>query len=103
MKIVAGWLLIVAAAAYAADEVSVWDGVYTAAQANRGKALFSRQCSACHGDALEGKNGPALAAASFRPDFDSLTVDDLFEYAQTSMPRDNPGPLSRDHTTHAVA
>jgi S-disulfanyl-L-cysteine oxidoreductase SoxD len=103
MKIVAGWLLIAAAAVYAADEASVWDGVYTYAQADRGKALFSERCSVCHGDALEGKVGPSLAADSFKADFDGLTVDDLFEYVQTSMPRGNVGTLSREQTTDAVA
>jgi cytochrome c len=103
MKIVACFLLIAAVAAYAADETSVWDGVYTAAQANRGKTLYSDRCSACHGDSLEGKNGPSLAAASFRADFDSLAVDDLFEYVQKSMPRGNAGSLSREQTTDLVA
>lgn len=103
MKIVVCFLLTAAVAAYAADEASVWDGVYTAAQANRGKTLYSEQCSACHGNSLEGKNGPSLAAASFRSDFDSLTVDDLFEYVQKSMPRGNAGSLSREQTTDLVA
>jgi S-disulfanyl-L-cysteine oxidoreductase SoxD len=103
MKKIAGLLLIAAAAAYAADDTSVWDGVYTAAQADRGKALFSTQCSACHGDSLEGKNGPSLAAASFRTDFDGLMVDDLFEYVQKSMPRGNAGSLSREQTRDLVA
>ena len=103
MKIVAGWLRLAAVAVYAADEASVWDAVYTSAQADRGKALFSERCSACHGDALEGKIGPSLAADSFKADFDGLTVDDLFEYVQTSMPRGNVGTLSREQTTDAVA
>src|ERR1700721_1956122 len=37
--------------AYAA---SVWDGVYTAGQADRGKALYGKQCASCHGAGLDG-------------------------------------------------
>src|ERR1700677_4631375 len=37
--------------AYAA---SVWDGVYTAEQADRGKALYGKQCASCHGAGLDG-------------------------------------------------
>lgn len=103
MKIVAGLLLFAAGLVHAADEASVWEGVYTAAQADQGKTLYSERCSACHGNALEGKNGPALAAASFKADFDGLTVDDLFEYVQKSMPRGNAGTLSREQTTDLVA
>jgi uncharacterized protein len=92
-----------ATAAQVLDRASVWDRVYTSAQADRGKALFSQQCSVCHGEALEGKNGPALAAASFKSDFEGLMVDDLFEYVQKSMPRGNTGTLSREQTTDLVA
>jgi cytochrome c len=103
MKIAAGLLLIAVAAGYAVDDTSVWDGVYAPAQADRGKTLYSQQCSACHGDSLEGKNGPALAAASFKSDFDGLTVDDVFEYILKSMPRGNTGTLSREQATDLVA
>jgi mono/diheme cytochrome c family protein len=82
---------------------SVWDGVYSAVQASRGKELYNQQCSACHGDALEGKNGPALAAASFKADFDGLTAGDLLEYVQKSMPRGQPGTLTREQATDLVA
>jgi cytochrome c len=103
MRIIAGLILIAAAAVYGASDTSVWDGVYTPAQADRGKTLYTEQCSACHGDALEGKNGPALAAASFKADFDGLMVADLFEYVQKSMPRGNAGTLSREQTRDLVA
>ena len=29
---------------------SVWDGVFTEAQADRGKVLYGRECASCHGD-----------------------------------------------------
>ena len=33
---------------------SVWDGVYTQAQADRGKTAYNESCAACHGDQLTG-------------------------------------------------
>lgn len=104
MKIVIGLILSLATVSvYGGGSASVWDGVYASTQASRGKALFSQQCSACHGDALEGKNGPALSSASFKADFNGLTADDLFEYVQKSMPRGDAGTLSRQQTADLVA
>ena len=40
---------------------SVWDGVYTLAQAKRG-ALKSGLCTSCHGDGFVGGSAPELAA-----------------------------------------
>lgn len=33
---------------------SVWDGVFSEAQAKRGEALFNENCVSCHGPMLEG-------------------------------------------------
>src|SRR2546423_1377917 len=33
---------------------SMWDGVYTDAQAARGQAQYRQECASCHGDRLEG-------------------------------------------------
>ncbi len=42
------------------------DGVYTAAQAARGKALYFDNCVACHGDQLQGgEDSPPLAGVAF--------------------------------------
>jgi len=103
MKGAIGFFLTMGAVVYAGGSASVWDGVYAAAQATRGKALFSQQCAACHGEALEGKNGPALASANFKADFDGLSADDLFEYVQKSMPRGQAGTLTREQTADLVA
>ncbi len=47
-------LTMIAAAVLAQASRSVWDGVYTDAQAKRGEALFAENCVTCHGPALEG-------------------------------------------------
>ena len=74
---------------------SVWDGVYTAAQATRGKASYGKACSSCHGDALDGSGGqsPALAGKDFMTNWNGMTLGDLFDRIQSTMPADNPGSL----------
>lgn len=99
MRIPLGLALLWAATVHAQQPVSVWDGVYTQEQAGRGKAVYSQSCASCHGEALDGKGtAPPLAGAYFRGNWDGLTVDDLFERIQTSMPADQPGKLSREQT-----
>jgi len=74
---------------------SVWDGVYTDEQANRGKALYSENCASCHGSELTGgEMAPPLSGGEFMAGWDGLTVGDLFERIRISMPQNAPGSLS---------
>ena len=83
---------------------SVWDGVYTREQAERGHSLFGQHCAKCHGDALEGGDeSPALVGAQFLSDWNELTVGDLFDRIRKSMPADNPGHLSREVSADILA
>jgi mono/diheme cytochrome c family protein len=103
MRIAIGLVVFLAAIVYAQESASVWDGVYMQDQASRGKALFTEKCEGCHGKALEGKTGPQLAGTTFMGNWSGLTADDLFEYISKSMPRGQPGSLSRDQTADLVA
>lgn len=93
-------ILLVAAAipiALALAEPSVWDGVYSSAQAKRGQALYAKACASCHRENLEGhRPTPSLAGEEFRARWDGQTLDDLFEKMQATMPADHPGSFSRD-------
>ncbi len=74
---------------------SVWDGVYTEEQANRGRQEYSDHCASCHGPELTGgEMAPALAGGEFLAGWDGLTMGDLFERIRISMPQDSPGSLS---------
>jgi quinoprotein glucose dehydrogenase len=76
---------------------SVWDGVYTRAQADRGQPLYKQYCASCHGDSLEGiEMAPALAGGEFIDNWSGQTMGDLFERIRATMPRDKPGRLSRE-------
>jgi S-disulfanyl-L-cysteine oxidoreductase SoxD len=82
--------------AWAQSGATVLDGVYTAAQADRGQAQFSQNCAACHGSGLTGNGeAPALVGGEFISNWAGLSVGELFERIRTTMPQDNPGKLSR--------
>ena len=79
-------------------------GVYTAAQADRGKALYSMQCSACHGDDLSGGGSfPPLAGADFVANWKGKTVGDLFDKIHSTMPASAPGSLTEQQTSDLIA
>lgn len=76
---------------------SVWDGVYTDTQAQRGQALYQKLCSTCHGDKLVGKadeDTPALTGHDFEVHWNGRTVADLFKQIVRKMPQDDPGSLT---------
>jgi len=87
-----------------AQSQSVWNGIYTAAQADRGKTLFMANCAKCHGSNGEGSDEiPQLKGAHFMSDWDSQTVADLVQRVHGTMPLDNPGALNVTSATDVVA
>lgn len=91
------WFLAWAAASIATAQTSaarrtVWDGVYTEAQAARGVTAFGQSCAGCHALAAEGK--APLAGEPFWKSFAQKTVGDLLDFVKTYMPNGNPGSLN---------
>jgi quinoprotein glucose dehydrogenase len=85
---------------------SVWEGVYSDAQADRGQAQYERSCTGCHQSDLQGDSGeeiPALADEAFMARWTGRTVGDLFEKIGKGMPASNPGSLSRQQYVDIVA
>jgi mono/diheme cytochrome c family protein len=94
----------VAIAANAQAQTSIWDGVYSEAQAARGGAGFAGRCASCHGADMGGTGeAPALSGPKFLSDFDGLSLGDLFDRIRTTMPQDNPGSLTRDEVADILA
>ncbi|HEV2387902.1 MAG TPA: cytochrome c [Candidatus Acidoferrales bacterium] len=88
----------------APQERSVWDGVYTAGQADAGHQLYHQQCESCHGDTLEGRDeAPALAGIDFLSNWNGLTLGDLFERIRKTMPKNKPGTLTHETITGVLA
>ncbi len=80
---------------------TVWDGVYTEAQAARGLMAFGQSCSGCHALAAEGR--APLVGDPFWKSFAQKTVADLFEFVRANMPNGTPGSLSESTYSDIVA
>jgi mono/diheme cytochrome c family protein len=80
-----------AATALAQGPATVLDGVYTTAQAARGEAAYSTQCSGCH----EGQDadGPDLTGKVFFDQWREEKLEPLFTFMKTRMPGNLPGSL----------
>jgi mono/diheme cytochrome c family protein len=70
---------------------TVWDGVYTDAQAERATATFSSTCSRCHTLGADG-NRP-LSGDKFWEGYTQKTVADLLTFVSKNMPNGQGGTL----------
>jgi len=76
---------------------STWDGVYTAAQAARGKPRFEASCSRCHNLALIGsERGPALKGSAFWSKWENENLGSLYTLMRDTMPRDGGASVVSD-------
>ena len=89
-------LVRVAAAQEHAHPNSVWDGVFTASQAERGRDAYAVHCSSCHGNDLRGGAGPALQGLQFIDNWREDSLKSLFTFIQTRMPFRARGTLSEE-------
>lgn len=82
---------------------SVWDGVYTDVQADRGRGQYAQHCAMCHGAALEGNGESPPLVGQFIPDWAGTTLADLYDKIQTTMPLNAPGTLRPAITADILA
>jgi quinoprotein glucose dehydrogenase len=68
------------------DPALIWSGVYTAAQAERGKALYVSHCSRCHGDDLRKSQSYPLAGEGFIDHWEASTLERLFNQIRQMPP-----------------
>jgi len=67
---------------------------FSAAQADRGKALFAQSCATCHGTGLEGgPGGPPLTGVAFLRHWERQPGDGLLNFMQAKMPPTGPGSV----------
>ena len=79
-----------------ADTVrTTMDGVYTSAQALRGRDVFAAYCKSCHTATFH--SGP-----TFRSKWYGRSVNDLYRYIRREMPKNAPGSMSDEEYTLAV-
>ena len=78
----------------AAQTRTVWDGVYTDGQAERGRASYQQSCAACHREDLRGDStAPSLVGESFTFLWGDMEVGELLARIQKVMPPERPGSL----------
>jgi hypothetical protein len=88
------------AAAQQGGPVASGASFYSAAQAERGAAVFQSRCSGCHNTDLTGekrgsaRGGPALTGEQFMSNWEGENLDGLMTRLKTLMPRDDPGGLA---------
>jgi S-disulfanyl-L-cysteine oxidoreductase SoxD len=81
----AAWAATLGAQAPAAD-ARIWQGIFTAAQAARGKDTYTSACLRCHAGDLTGVTGPALTGDRFFDSWGGEPVDRLFLKVRDTMP-----------------
>jgi mono/diheme cytochrome c family protein len=95
------------AVAAQAPKKTIWDGVYTKEQAERGRATYTQTCSYCHGPGLTGGE----VAGELAPDLKGVyfilrwngSLSDLFIKIDDYMPKDDPGSVSSEDTADIIA
>ena len=87
---------VLASAAAAASQKSVKDGVYTAAQADRGETLFGGSCASCH-------NPKDFTGKEFLDKWQGKQLFELFDTIKATMPMDSPGSLKPEQYADTVA
>jgi mono/diheme cytochrome c family protein len=103
-SIIVLFIPILLGAATSAPSHTVWDGVYSSAQAARGQKAYDSLCSRCHGEKLMGNDdAPQLVDQKFLDRWEGKSAGALVEYTRKEMPSDGPGKLTRKQCTDMTA
>jgi S-disulfanyl-L-cysteine oxidoreductase SoxD len=84
------------------QRTTVWQGVYSEAQASRGQVEYDNHCARCHREDLAGYNS-ILKGARFLQNYRETSLDILFDKTKTTMPRGAAGTLSDNAYLDIVA
>jgi len=76
---------------------------YTADQAQRGEAVVSESCVECHGDLLQGTEGPALKGDSFMKWLAARDIGAAFLKIKNTMPVDAEDSVGDQEKLDALA
>ncbi len=77
-----------------AQDNPLLNGIYTEAQAARGRQFYTESCASCHANDLRGNsNSPGLIGLSFLFLWEGQSLGELFKKMRDEMPTDRPGAL----------
>ncbi len=99
--VVAAAALVCVGMTQAGASRTVWDGVFTVAQAERGRTEYDVWCASCHQSDLSGGvlvgDDEAPALRSVEKLIERRDLDNVMTFIKNGMPRDEPGSL-KDET-----
>jgi cytochrome c len=88
---------------------TVWDSVFTTAQASRGDSIYKAGCVTCHGNALQGGttadfgDSAPLIGQPFMATWEGQTLADLYDKIYSAMPADKPKTLDKQVIVDVMA
>lgn len=82
---------------------SILDGVFTQAQAERGKVAYEDQCATCHGLDLTSDSAPNMVMPAFRFGWHGRTIAQKLEQIRTTMPQGFPESMSDQEYLDVIA
>lgn len=79
------------------SERTIWDGVFTATQAEAGMALYTKNCATCHGKTGRGTpGGPGITGANLNKKWEDTSLFDFYTFAHTQMPPGKAGTIGNE-------
>ena len=85
---------------------TVWDGIYSSRQADRGQEVYDEKCVFCHQVDLSGGGDEAAAVllgVDFLAQWSNKSVGDLFRAISGTMPKNAPGTLDASTAADLVS
>lgn len=79
-----------------ADSITTKSGVYTAAQAVRGRDVYAGNCKSCH-------TAESHTGAAFNATWNKRSLSELYTYIRDRMPKNEPGSLSLEEYADVLA
>ena len=86
MAAVIVWAMAVATVTGQQAPAQIWDGIYTAPQAERGRSVYMTACVRCHGTDLTGTTAPPLTGDRFMTTWGGESLERLFVKIRDTMP-----------------
>jgi mono/diheme cytochrome c family protein len=96
MRLFCAMMLLSASPAVAQSVASTRAGVYSDAQAIRGRDVYLGNCKSCHSPETH-------TGAIFRNSWEGRALAELFAYISERMPKNEPGSLSAQENADVVA
>lgn len=83
--------------------MTVWTGIYSLDQANRGAENYNTNCAGCHQSDLDRTGSARFTGRTFMERWREYDVESFYNFIKVTMPRSKPGSLSDSTYLNIVA